>query len=390
MKRCFRRLLTLLLVASFLLLVACDDARDQTVRPADYGPEAAEFAVRLAETYPRREAGSPGEAGAADLITEEFTKLGYAPERLSFALPGGGTSENISIRIPGNGFTYVASGEDGALQNEANREHLGEDVNRRVYVTASYNTPDLDEETAGTQFNGISDNASGLASLLMLAKQLKQYSLGYDVVLVALGGYNADYAGARALYESLSEQDLAETDCFYEIRNIYAGTKLYAHSGWSSLLPGQKYEMRRRAYAMTDVAIEHGLIDTFGADLYLNQAGFYVDSPLDGSRVIYREFSLTPSNYRVFDAASVPIVYFDAYDYEGRGLENLSEARSPDFAETGGRVAGTRFDNTAYLSSVLGEDHLEQRVNMMAFVIAEGLMKNPPDTVQRSTVSGLK
>ena len=139
---------------------------------------------------------------------------------------------------------------------------------------------------------------------------------------------------------------------------------------------------------MTDVAIEHGLIDAIGVDLYLNQAGFYVDSPIGDGRVIYREFTLTPSNYRVFDEASIPIVYFEAYDYDGRTLENLSEARSPDFAETGGRVAGTRFDNTAYLSSVLGENQLELRVNMMAFVIAEGLLKNPPDTVQRTTLSG--
>lgn len=391
LKRCFRRLLSLLLVAGILLLVACDDTRGQAARPADYGPEAAEFAVRLSETHPRREAGSAGEAAAADMIVEEFTRLGYAPERQNFTLSGGAASQNISIRIPGNGFTYVATGEDGALLNEENREFLGQDLNRRVYVTASYNTPNLDEETsAGTQFNGISDNSSGLAALLMLAKQLKHYSLGYDVIIVALGGFNDNYAGARALYESLTEQELAETDCFYEIRNIYAGTKLYAHSGWSSLLPGQKYEMRRRAYAMTDVAIEHGLIDTIGADLYLNQAGFYVDSPLDDSRVIYREFTLTPSNYRVFDAASIPIVYFEAYDYDGRDLDNLSETRSPDFAETGGRVAGTRFDNTAYLSSVLGEDHLEQRVNMMAFVIAEGLLKNPPDTVQRTVTTGLQ
>lgn len=390
LKRCCRRLLTLLLVASFLLLVACDDNRGQAALPADFGPEGAEFAVRIAEAFPRRPAGSAGEAGAADLITEEFTRLGYAPERQTFNLSGGATSQNIMVRIPGNGFTYV-EGEDGALQNEANREHLGEDINRRVYVTASYNTPNLSQETVDSgQFNGISDNASGLAALLTLAKQLKHYSLGYDVIIVALGGFNDNYAGARALFGSLTDQELAETDCFYEIRNIYAGTKLYAHSGWSSLLEGQKYEMRRRAYAMTDVAIEHGLIDSIGADLYLNQAGFYVDSPLGGSRVIYREFTLTPSNYRIFDAASIPIVYFEAYDYDGRSIDNLSETRSPDFAETGGQVTATRFDNAAYLSSVLGENHLEQRVNMMAFVIAEGLLKSPPDTVQRTAVSGLQ
>lgn len=389
LKQCCRRLLSLLLVASILLLVACDDTRGQAARPADFGPEGAEFAVRMAETFPRREAGSAGEAGAADLIVEEFTRLGYAPERQTFTLSGGATSQNILVRIPGTGFTYASTGVDGALQYEANRQHLGEDLNRRVYVTASYNTPNLSEDTvAAGQFNGVSDNASGLAALLTFAKQLKHYSLGYDVIIVALGGFNDNYAGARALYSSLSEQEIAETDCFYEIRNIYAGTKLYAHSGWSSLLEGQKYEMRRRAYAMTDVAIEHGLIDAIGVDLYLNQAGFYVDSPIGDGRVIYREFTLTPSNYRVFDEASIPIVYFEAYDYDGRTLENLSEARSPDFAETGGRVAGTRFDNTAYLSSVLGENQLELRVNMMAFVIAEGLLKNPPDTVQRTTLSG--
>ena len=266
---------------------------------------------------------------------------------------------------------------------EENRDKLGQDLQATVLVAATYNTPSLDQETiANGNFNGISDNASGVGALMMLAKQLKNYRSGYDIILVALGGTNQNYAGARALYNGLSESTLDTLDCFYEIRNIYAGTKLYAHSGWSSLLPNQKYEMRRRAYAMTDVAIEYGLIETHGTDLYLNEAGFNVPSPISDGTVIYREFTLTPSNYRVFDEQGIPIVYFEAYDYNGKDLDSLSETRSPDFAETNGKVGGTKFDNASYLNDVLEEGQLEERINLMAFILAEGLMKNPPDTEQ--------
>lgn len=353
-------------LAGVLLLSACSGAgtADLVHQFQSYG---ADFAKKVATTYPRRPAGSEAETALGDMIFEEFTRLGFKPEFQEVNLPDGGKSRNVIVRIPGTGFTADEDRLKTFNYDIYDRRAKAEDglFHRNVVIGARYDTdPEAAEES-----DGISDNASGLGALLLTGQTLKRYKVGYDVTLVALGGGFADLAGARIFVESLDADKMAMTDIFYEYRNLYAGEKLYGHAGWSSLKPDSKYKFRQPLYAIQDLAIEERLLDKTGIALYGNQSTYKVDNPLGEGQVVFRDFSLHQSDYRAFDEKGIPVVFFESYNYGAEKQEDLAENNDPNYQSTNFKVSGTAFDNTESLEKLSEKQFLERRINATVYLV---------------------
>ncbi len=384
-----KRISLLVFVLLFSLqLVACRRS-SQELSPKDYGDYGAQIARRIADLG-ARPSGSDAERQAADLILDELHQQGWNTEEQQVNLPSGGSSRNIIVRVPGSGFyqrlngpaqAYVAQKEGRDSEQDSSR------LSRTLVFLARINTEYGEGGAeAATGMDGISDNASGVASLLTAMKEIKKHIYGFDLVFAFVTGGDQDYAGTRVLASSFDEAALNRIDGVIEVRNIYAGAKVYAHAGWNQLT-GDRYVMRRKAYEMTDVSIAYGLIDEVGEDLYLNEFSSTVPSPLDGRPVVYREFTLHPSDYRVFDALNVPIVFVEAFDYNAKTVEEMVENRSQSFSETSGQVAGTRFDRRSILENALDPDRLETRVNFVAFLLVGMADRGATDANDRITVS---
>jgi alkaline phosphatase isozyme conversion protein len=417
-----RRLLAGSLLLAFILsllpLAGCGSSESTRTTVANYGTYGSNLAKKMAASYPLRGAGSAQERSAGDAIIKALKDLGYEPIVTEFSFPDaqGETrkSRNIAVKIEGRGFTLTD--KDGKTS----------DISRQVIIGAHYDTPVSEADVAAAKetsaagqsgtgettaeaafepswadYDGIHDNASGIGALLTAAKEMKAVHYGYDVILVAFGAGSANQAGARYYASQLSKAEVAATDAMYCIDSIYAGDKVYAHSGWNSLEGNYQkdYGKRRKLYEVTDVFYEYELYTNNNFMLYTNMASF--DVPVEGiaTPVVYREWSLTESDYRPFDQLGIPIVFFESGNYDATSLEEVQESKNPSFGATSGKIRGTQFDQTNYLAQILnttratagsGEatqsapiDQLTKRINNVAFILLEAIRRGPAGTTMR-------
>lgn len=347
-------------------LAGCSEEQESK-NPADYGTYGADFAREFASAHPYRKAFSSEEAAAGSMIEDELTELGYEVEKQTFSAEGG-TSSNYIVRIEGQGF--VNETEDGDL----------EDVRQTVVIGAHYDSSfSADEIPEGYTYDGISDNASGVGCLMTVAKEIAAYTdIGFDVDIVFFGAGNADMAGARAFYSSLTEDEKASIEVMYCIDSIYGGDKVYANAGFNSLVPGQKYQMRRKLYQAYDVVYDSELASRNGFTLLYNESNIVTDVNGDGTADVYREISVNRSDYVVFDEAGIAVVYFDSADYFFPTLEEMKETKNLNLQEFGGAIRGTFLDSTDVLDPILvteEKDILQIRINNIAFTILESMRK---------------
>ena len=399
-KNIVRKIIAATVCSMFLvqpvLLTSCKGKDKSTEKPADYGSYGSDIAREIAAKYPDREAYSDGEARTGAYIEEKIKELGYQPEAQSFQDSDGRTSKNYIVRVPGTGF-YCAN-EDGTFELEHRVAVIGTHYDAALlpdYVEETDDEEDDydDEEPSEPKyvFDGISDNASGTACILTALKAFKDYkNVGYDVWFVFFGAGTDNFTGAEAFYQSLSSEEQNLIDVMYDVDSLYAGDKVYASSGYKSLVPDKKYEMRRKLYQAYDVCFSNTLYTNYGFDLYYNESGIKTDIDDDGVSDIFKEMPKTASDFRVFDERMIPVVYFESYEYNFTSMSQMKETKNLSLQDFEGNVRRTPSDCSYFLDSVLldedydrngdGEidcsgDRLQIRINCVAFIIVESLLK---------------
>ncbi|SEV84655.1 alkaline phosphatase isozyme conversion protein [Ruminococcaceae bacterium KH2T8] len=365
-----KKIVSVALVSVFLLmpLAGCSEETENKI-PANYGSYGADFARQLATTYPYRKPFSSQETAAGEMIRLELSNLGYDVVTQPFSTDEG-SSNNYIVTIEGKGF--MGETEEGSGEYT--------DVRRSVVIGAhydsAYGSDDIPEDYT---YDGISDNASGVGCLMTIAKRISEYeNIGFDVTIVFFGAGNADHAGARAYYASLTQEEKESMEVMYCVESIYGGDKVYASAGFNSLELSQKYAMRRKLYQAYDVAYDSELASRNGFSLLYNECGIQTDLDEDGDKDVYREVSLHKSDYVVFDEANIPIVYFDSCDYFFTSIDDMKETKNLHLQEFGGAIRNTFLDSTEVLDPILvteEKDILEIRINNIAYVILESMLK---------------
>ena len=410
-------------MAQPLMLTSCKGKNKGAEKPADYGSFGSDIAREIAGKFPDRRAYSSGESRTGDYIEEKIKELGYQPEVQTFQGPGG-SSKNYIVKIAGTGF-YCAR-DDGSFELEHRVAVIGahydasllpefidedeyydedeeddedyddeddEDEDDEDEEDEDDEDDDENEETYDSRyvFDGISDNASGTACVLTALMAYKDYSnVSYDVWFVFFGAGTDDFRGAEAFCNSLSREELDSIDVMYDVDSLYAGDKIYASSGYKSIVPGKKYELRRKLYQAYDVCFSNTLYTNYGFDLYYNESGIKTDLDEDGNSDIFKEMPKNSSDFRAFDDRMIPVVYFESYEYNFTSMNQMKETKNLSLQDFGGNVRGTPADCTYFLDSVLLEedydrngdgevdcsgDRLQIRINCVAFIIVESLLK---------------
>jgi len=340
-------------------LNACDN-KVQVGPTVNWGIEGVDFAKSLSWLFPYRKAYSEQEKNAASLIADELKSMGYTPETASFGKDNK-ISRNIIIRISGSGFLLPSSNQSEATEIT---------IRKQVIIGAHYDTViGIEKRDDYPDYDGIQGNASGVGALISLAKELKKVQMGYDIVLVFFGAGSDNFAGSKAFLDSMSDKQVADTDVMYCVDSIYAGDKLYAHSGVNSIIEGTKYEKRRKLYELSDVAILNRI------DLRFNVSDLDVDVDNDKKKDVYREITLTKSDYSVFDKRGVSCVFIESYDYFGASTLDQIESKNPFFGETNGKIRGMKFDSVKLLTDIFEKDRLETRIKNTTFLLVEGIAK---------------
>ena len=385
-----------------LVLTSCKKGDSTKGKAADYGTYGADIAREIASRFPDRQAYSEGEAATGAYIVEKIKELGYTPEVQTFEKEEVGSSSNYIVKVPGTGF-YCRQ-DDGTYQVEHRVAIIGAHYDSAMLPDYAPKEEEkkkeeekpTDPDATPTErpkyvFDGISDNASGTACVLTAMKAFKDYKdTAYDVWFIFFGAGTDDQAGAEAFCASLKGDELHTIDVMYDIDSLYAGDKVYASSGFKSLIADHKYEMRRKLYQAYDVCFANPLYTNYRFDLCYNESGIKFDANGDGYKDIFNEVPNTISDYKPFDDRGIVIVYFESYDYNYTELEKMKETKNLNIQDFGGKVRRTPSDCTYFLDSLLvtedidrdedGEidcsgDRLQIRVNCVAFIVIEALLK---------------
>jgi Zn-dependent M28 family amino/carboxypeptidase len=351
-----------------LTAVACSEREGrETVRIADYGNSGADFARELALRYPRREAYSDQERMASVYIANRLTEMGYSPEIQEFtALDSEGnykSSQNIIVRLNGNGFRYAPKTKETGDQTPDRRK---DDL--ILIVGAHYDTPPVNLEpgedgvTEPIVADGIHDNASGVAAVMTAARIMREVKPGYDVTFVLFGAGTASYTGAKHFLSSLKDEERSRIDAMVNVGPIFAGDKVYAHAGHNSVTGGEykNYAKRRKLYQMTDIFFEYKLNTRNGYAIYTNQASFLAETT-HGTRGIFREWTTKLSDHTPFDKVGIPVVFMESGEYRIKSASEVGlESKNPLFNSSNGVISGTQFDCTSTLEELF-KDMEEQR-----------------------------
>ena len=176
--------------ASLLFAVVLTACSPQLPTPTPVTPPApASLSARLlddvrilsADDMEGRLVGSPGGEKARAYILGRFQEIGVTPaygDDFAHAFPFSRAGQvnsgaNLVGLIPGTG------GSDRALVVMAHYDHLG--------------------VVDGQLYNGADDNASGVATLLMVAASLKQSAPRHDIILAVVDGEEGGMRGSRAM-----------------------------------------------------------------------------------------------------------------------------------------------------------------------------------------------
>lgn len=368
-KSLFTKTVAVVCIASILsfTLTSCGDEEVVSEIPADYGEYGASFARELADEYPYRKAFSTEEKAAGEMIKDELEQLGYEVTTQEFFTENGEESQNYIVHIEGDGF--LSPDDNGDYQ----------EVRKTVVIGAHYDSFFSAEEIPeGYTYDGLDDNASGVGCLMTIAAQIKNYdALGFDVQIVFFGA-GSTLAGSNYYYNTLNSKEKAAVEVMFCVDGIYAGDKVYASAGLNSLNLSQKYSMRRKLYQLYDVVFDNPLYSDYEFSLYYNECGIISDINGDEVNDVYREVSIRQSDYVPFDNGNIAVVYIDSYDYFFDNFEDMRQTKNLNLQEFGGMVGGTLLDSTALLDDIYvteDEDRLQVRINCLAYVILETMMK---------------
>jgi hypothetical protein len=223
-----------------------------------------------------RIAGAASEISAAGMVEGWLDTAGYSAELQPFTYVSGGKkrySQNVVASLPGS----------------------GEGPRPLVIIGAHY-----DSVVAG---NGADDNASGVGCLVEIAEAAAAFSRDYDLVVVAFGAEEAGLRGSAYYVSTMSEADKARIVAMVNFDSLAAGDICYIHAGFNEKT-GPRDEMLE-------------IIDELGLPIE-TQPGLNAHYPA----------GLTPdgfSDYTAFNRAGIPIVAFEATNWEIGDLDGYRE-----------------------------------------------------------------
>jgi hypothetical protein len=187
-------LASLTAIAAALTLAACETTAPEAAASAPVAATAADYTqlmddlrILSADDMQGRDTGSEGGAKARAYIVGRLEALGVQPSPMGRLQPWemlGRTREGTK--------TFSGTNIIGVIPGTRVSD-------KYIVVTAHYDHVGVND---GQVFNGADDNASGVATMLELAKRLKANPPEHSVLIVALDGEERGLLGAKHFVEA--------------------------------------------------------------------------------------------------------------------------------------------------------------------------------------------
>lgn len=304
-----------------------------------------------------RPAGSEKEKETATWIKQEWQSLGYSVNEYPFEFnlkKKNFTSANLSTVIKG--------------QSE-----------KTIVIGAHYDSTGEKQGSLGT-----TDNGSGVAAILALAKRFQGQTIPYTVKLIAFGAEEFGLQGSKA-YVGQQQEPLDNVVGMINLDTIIGGDKLYVHNAHEK--PYKCNAVQNPNYNSSPV-LRDGLLKT-------SQALFG-----QNSHQLHPEYQGYPegqtgswSDHASFACSGIPIAYLEATNFaiDGHsgndGYSQTTHAKvwdcfkqdgktacDRDNEEKWGKIWHTEFDRLDSLTTLF-KDRLKQQLSQNVDVLEEFIKK---------------
>jgi len=228
-----------------------------------------------------RPMGGEAEALAAEYIAASFRDWGYAVEVPTFEAAPPGDEEVSGEPVTSRNVIAVKPGGEGMI------------------VVGAH----MDSVTAGT---GAGDNASGVAAMLAAAEVLQNIEPLHTLVFVAFGAEEGGSPSGASAYVDRLGEDITNVVAMINLDSVGVGTALNVYAGAKITWPEAEDaapEIEGGPVWVRDLALElaAGLGLPFGTSPDDTWGGFTGDC----------------SDHYAFVVQDVPVVYFEAWQWEG-------------------------------------------------------------------------
>jgi hypothetical protein len=278
----YRRMVVTLLLASLLLPGALSIAQESPDFVALITADQVMAHVEaLSVDIGARPMGSDAEAEAADYIAAQFETWGYEVEIQEFETN------------PPDG---AETGTTSATSRNVIATRYGDD---EVLVVGAH----MDSVTDGT---GAGDNASGVAAMLAAAEVLSDMEFVHTVVFVAFGAEEGGHPSGADYYVEQLGDDIENVIAMINLDSVGVGTTLNVYAGAVITWPEDEEaapEIEGGPVWVRDLALD--LADQMGLPF-----GTTPDDTWGG-------FTGDWSDHYAFVLEDVPVVYFEAWQWEG-------------------------------------------------------------------------
>ena len=199
-----RTLITVMIVVIMSLAIGCNNTSNNVIPAEVITMEAKELKTRdylkaLSVQIGSRVAGTADEKRAFEYCVEQFSNMGYT--------------------VKGDGFTYEV---DGAVYSSQNAEIIKKgNSGKQIIIGAHY-----DSVKRGT---GADDNASGVAVVLEVAKQMKEVETPYTLVFVLFGAEEDGLQGSTHYVSQMTPEDIENTLVMVNLDSLIAGDFAYVY-----------------------------------------------------------------------------------------------------------------------------------------------------------------
>ncbi|WP_224653225.1 autotransporter domain-containing protein [Pectobacterium versatile] len=295
----------------------------------DYGDYAKETVDTLINDYPGRYRGTANFTGAADWMTQRMA-FGYTTVRQDFSWTAGGTtssSQNVLAYHTGLSSEYIITG---------------------AHFDTFFGLPTL---------QGLDDNASGAAILTEVARNFSGIQTEKTLVFAAFGAEEEGLRGSRAVVNALVAQGTAgDLKAMINMDSMITGDKLYAHAGDNSVANPELASLRERTLRIAS---------ELGIELFTNP----------GLNAGYPAGTGCCSDGDSFNAAfDIPVLYMEATNWDIGYQDGYEQTTNP--AVPGGATwHDPTVDNEAFLTSVLGQERVEQRLRDVSRLVTRLLLE---------------
>ncbi|MDG0795484.1 autotransporter domain-containing protein [Pectobacterium punjabense] len=295
----------------------------------DYGDYARETVDTLINDYPGRYRDTANFAGAADWMTQRMAP-GYSTVRQDFSWTAGGatrSSQNVLASNVGLSSEYIITG---------------------AHFDTFFGRPTL---------QGLDDNASGAAILTEVARNFSGIQTEKTLVFAAFGAEEEGLRGSRAMVNDLMAQGTAgDLKAMINMDSMITGDKLYAHAGDNSVANPALASLREQTLRIAN---------ELGIDLFTNP----------GLNASYPAGTGCCSDGDSFNAAfDIPVLYMEATNWDIGDRDGYEQTTNP--AVPGGATwHDPTVDNEAFLTSVLGQERIDQRLRDVSRVVTRLLLE---------------